>query len=72
MNKVELISRIKQFRGIKDTNGKEKVSAREVKQKMRQLKVAHAKALESSDDKMATIYKKRVNRLKKKTRRLAA
>jgi hypothetical protein len=72
MNKVELIARIKQFRGIEDTAAKEKVSGREVKQKMRQFRVAYTKAVEESDEKMAAIYKKRISRLKKKSRKLAA
>jgi predicted transcriptional regulator YheO len=72
MNKVELISEIKKSRGIVETINKDKSTGREIKQKMRQVKMAYTKAVESEDEKMAAIYKKRVTRLKKKTRRLAA
>jgi predicted transcriptional regulator YheO len=72
MNKVELISEIKKSRGIVEAIDKDKSTGREIKQKMRQVKVAYTRAVESKDDKMAAIYKKRVTRLKKRTRRLAA
>ena len=72
MNKAELIAAIKEERGIKD----EKVertdsSVREIKQKIRALKAERKVAMEGKDKKMATTYRRRISRLKKKTRRAA-
>jgi hypothetical protein len=72
MNKVELISAVKKARGIEDGPVKQTDSSvREIKKKIRALKVVRAKALETSDLKMALIYRRRITRLKKKTRRAA-
>jgi len=72
MNKTELISAIKKAKGIEDTKVKASdTSTREKKDKIRQLKVERDKALQSKDKKMATIYKRRIAKLKKKTRRAA-
>jgi len=73
MNKVELISDIKKSRGIvEDATGKHTDSSvREIKIKIKELKAQRVSALEKSDDKMAAIYRKRIIRLKKKTRRAA-
>ena len=71
MNKVELISEIKKARGIEDT-GKKRGSAREIKQKIKALKADREKALNAEDEKMAAIYRKKIIRLKKKARRMAA
>jgi hypothetical protein len=43
-----------------------------LKKKIKALKVERQTALEAKDKKMATIYKRRISRLKKKTRRAAA
>jgi hypothetical protein len=72
LNKTELISSIKKSKGIEESARKEGSSGREVKEKMKQLKAAHSKALEANDEKMSAIYKKRIIKLKKKSRRLAA
>ncbi len=73
MNKVELISEIKKSRGIVDEAPKDKGSStREIKQKIRKLKADRAMALEANDQKMSAILRKRIIRLKKKSRRLAA
>ncbi len=73
MNKEELLSKIKKSRGIKEDTAKAKgSSAREIKQQIKKLKAAHSTALDSDDKKMAGIYRKRIVRLKKKSRRLAA
>lgn len=73
MNKVELISGIKKSRGIIDDAPVEKGSStREIKAKIRTLKVDRATARETEDEKMEAIYRKRIVRLKKKTRRAAA
>ena len=72
MNKSELISAIKKSRGIEEAPTKKGGSAREIKEKIKALKLARQKAVESEDEKMAAIYRKKIIRLKKKTRRMAA
>ncbi len=69
MNKEELLSAIKQERGIADdkTGKKKSGEVRQLKQKIKTLKVQRQAALEASDKKMATIYRRRISRLKKKT-----
>jgi len=72
MNKPELISAIKQARGIEETTVKQgDSSVREIKAKIKALKVKHEGALASEDGRLAQIYRKRIIRLKKKTRRAA-
>ncbi len=73
MNKPELISEIKQVRGIVDDSAGNKGSSsvREIKKKMKKMKAEREKLIEKNDDKMAEIYKRRILRLKKKTRRAA-
>ena len=72
MNKSELISEIKRSRGIEEDAPKKGGSAREIKQTIKALKIEQEKALEAEDEKMAAIYQKKIIRLKKKSRRLAA
>lgn len=72
MNKAELISAIKKARGIiDDTRKKTDSSVREIKKKIKALRAERAAALDSSDKKMAKIYRRSIARLKKKTRRAA-
>ncbi len=74
MNKEELLSGIKEARGIAvDKSSKKKKSGelRELKKKIKALKVKRQAALETSDRKMATIYRRRISRLKKRTHRAA-
>jgi hypothetical protein len=72
MNKPELISAIKKARGIaEDTLKKSDASVRELKQKISALKTQHQTALETKDKKMAVIFRRRISRLKKKTRKAA-
>ncbi|MBW1866421.1 MAG: Rho termination factor N-terminal domain-containing protein [Deltaproteobacteria bacterium] len=72
MNKEELVSNIKKARGIEDkTTGKGNSSVRDIKKKIKALKADRSKALEADDKKLAGIYRKRIIRLKKKTRRVA-
>jgi len=72
MNKPELISAIKKARGIeKDTKKTSSASVREIKKKIKEFRVKRMAALESDDNKMAEIYRRRITRLKKKTRRAA-
>ena len=72
MNKAELISGIKRSRGIEEEAPKKGGSAREIKQKIRGLRIEREKALEADDEKKAAIFRKKIIRLKKKTRRIAA
>jgi ABC-type hemin transport system substrate-binding protein len=73
MNKAELISQIKKAKGIKeDITKSQKTSARDIKQKIRKFRAAYDEACESENNKMAEIYKKRIARLKKKSRRIVA
>ena len=71
MNKPELIAGIKKARGIVD-DGPVKASStvRDIKKKMRELKVVQAAAVGENNLRMARIYKKRIIRLKKQTRRV--
>ncbi|MFC1858033.1 transcription termination factor Rho [Thermodesulfobacteriota bacterium] len=72
MNKEELLSAIKKVKGIEDAPIKKTDSSvRDIKKKIRELKIEREKALEASDEKMAAIYRKRIIRLKKKSRRAA-
>ena len=72
MNKAELISEIKKARGIADDGGNKKDSSvRDIKKKIKSLKAKREAAVKKSDDKMAGILRRRIIRLKKKTRRAA-
>ncbi|MGB9500320.1 MAG: transcription termination factor Rho [Dissulfuribacterales bacterium] len=72
MNKPELISAIKKARGItEDAPKKSDTSVREIKQKISSVKTQHQAAIETKDKKMAVIFRRRISRLKKKTRRAA-
>jgi len=74
MNKPELISAIKEARGIVEETGKKsagKSSVREIKKQINELKAKREAALASEDRKMADIYRRKISRLKKKTRRAA-
>ncbi|NOQ18867.1 MAG: transcription termination factor Rho [Desulfobacterales bacterium] len=72
MNKPELISAIKKARGIEeDTKKTSSAAVREIKKKIKEFRVKRMAVLESDDNKMAEIYRRRITRLKKKTRRAA-
>jgi hypothetical protein len=73
MKKEELIVAIKEVKGIADEPVKKTdASVRELKQKIKGFKAQRLAALEANDRKLATIYKRRISRLKKKTRQAAA
>jgi DUF438 domain-containing protein len=77
MKKEELIVALKEVKGIKDEPPKKAVVVEdtpiaELKKKIRALKADRQAALEAKDKKMATICKRRISKLKKKTRRAAA
>lgn len=72
MNKAELVSAIRKARGIQEPVGRKKSgSIREMKHKMKELKAQREAALKEENEKMAAILRKRILRLKKKTRRVA-
>jgi hypothetical protein len=73
MKKEELIVEIKRAKGIKDAPIKKvDASVGELKKKIRALKTERQTAIEGKDKKMAAIYRRRIAKLKKKTRRVAA
>jgi D-arabinose 1-dehydrogenase-like Zn-dependent alcohol dehydrogenase len=72
MNKSELINAIKLAKGIEIESGKKTDSkVREIKTKIKEFKAKRETLLESNDNKMAAIYKLRIIKLKKKTRKAA-
>jgi len=73
MNKAELIKEIKEARGIGDAAGsrKKKGDVREIKKKIRELRTKREEALEAEDSKTAQILRRKISRLKKKTRQAA-
>jgi hypothetical protein len=71
MNKNELVSEIKAARGLsEDSIKKSSGKVRELKEKIRNLKAKRNNFLDADDTKMADLYRKRIIRLKKKTRRV--
>ena len=73
MKKEELIAAIKKSKGIIDEPVKKTdASLGEIKKKIKAVKTQRLAAIEAKDKKMAKIYKRRISRLKKKSRRAAA
>ena len=73
MKKEELIAAIKKSKGIIDAPVKKTdASLGEIKKKIKAAKTQRLAAIEAKDKKMAKIYKRRISRLKKKSRRAAA
>jgi hypothetical protein len=73
MKKEELIAAIKKSKGIIDQPVKKTdASLGEIKKKIKAVKTKRLAAIEAKDKKMAKIYKRRISRLKKKSRRAAA
>jgi protein-arginine kinase activator protein McsA len=73
MNKTELLKVIKKARGIDEAAGKGKngKSVRDLKVKIRELKAKKEAFVAESDHKMTDIVRRRISRLKKKTRNAA-
>lgn len=71
MNKAELLSAIKEARGIVDDRKKSNISMREIKKAIRELKVLREEAKAQQDKNKAQVLRRRISRLKKKTRRAA-
>ena len=73
MNKPELVVAIKKAKGIKeDKPRKSRGSIREIKKNIRALRSKQEKAVEKEDKKMAAMFRRRISRLKKKSRRAVA
>ncbi len=80
-NKTELLTAIKAARGLTEKPGKidrskEKPkkmdrSVRSLKKTIKAFRKKQAKAVSADDKKMVTIYKRKISRLKKKTRNAA-
>ena len=72
MNKADLLAAIKKAKGIEDTVVK-KTSATvgEVKKQIKSFKEKRSSAMKEKNAKMAKIYRRRISRLKKKSRRVA-
>ena len=77
MKKEELLAAIRKARGIAEEVKKEKVkkeaevTAADLKKRIREFKALKEEAIKKRDARMAKIYKRRINRLKKRTRKAA-
>ena len=80
MKKEELLKAIKEAMGIKDEEPakkakravtKKEVNVKDLKQKIVQLKAEKKEAVSTADKKKATILRRRINRLKKRSKRVA-
>ena len=80
MKKEELLKAIKEALGIKDEEPakkakravtKKEVNVKDLKQKIVQLKAEKKEAVSTADKKKATILRRRINRLKKRSKRVA-
>jgi len=72
MNKSELLSSIKEARGIIETTVKKADNAvRELKKKIVKLKDYREKNIDDFDKKQSEIIRRRISRLKKRTRKAA-
>jgi hypothetical protein len=70
MNKVELISKIKKSKGIKDTGVvKDSNLLRSLKGKIKESKLVYENMKKEGNLEKAKIYKRRISRLKKRTRK---
>jgi len=73
MKKQELIDALRKSKGIEVVKVKKtSASVHALKQQIRSMKAKRAAAIEARDRKLATICRRRISRLKKKTRRAAA
>jgi hypothetical protein len=72
MNKDELISAIKESRGIvEDKKVRANASVREIKKRIKALKSERESAIAANDRKKSAICRRRISRLKKRTRKAA-
>ena len=71
MNKSELLAAIKEAKGITDEKKSKAIDTRAIKAKIAVLKAEKIKMREAGDKKKIDVLRKRISRLKKKTRRAA-
>ena len=72
MNKDELVRAVKAARGIvEDKKIRADASVREIKKRIRAFKTERQSAIAAKDKKKSAVYRRRISRLKKKTRRAA-
>jgi hypothetical protein len=79
MKKEDLLEFIRKAKGITELRphkiskkkAKKDLNVKELKKSIVSLKAKRAEALQKGDKRMATIYKRRISRLKKRTRRIA-
>jgi len=72
MNKAELLAEIKKVKGIVEEPVHEhSETVVKVKSRIKAFKVKRATALQDKDARMASIYRRRISRLKKKSRKVA-
>jgi hypothetical protein len=72
MNKSELLAAVKKAKGIVDEKKRQtSVDVRTIKRKIRELRSQKEAMKEAGDKKKMKILRRRINRLKKKTRRVA-
>jgi hypothetical protein len=72
MNKEDLLSAVKKAKGIKEAPRKKgSDSTKELKAKIKVLKVKKAEAVKDQDKKKTAIFRRKISRLKKKTRQAA-
>jgi hypothetical protein len=72
MNKPDLLAAVKMHRGIKEAKPKKPSrSLRQIKQHIRELKALKRKTAAEKDRKRSGILRRRISRLKKKTRKVA-
>jgi hypothetical protein len=72
MNKGDLLAAVKKARGIQEAPKKKtSVSVKEIKAAIKAVKVKRREALVAKDKKHATILRRKLSRLKKKSRRAA-
>lgn len=79
MKKEELVAFIKEARGIKEevavkkkASAKIKMTKKELKARIRELKILKSQAQETRDGKKAVMLRHLISQMKKKSRRLAA
>ena len=77
MKKAELLEGIKEARGIKEEKApkkkvvKDTVTVKDLKAKIVELKAKREEARKAMDKRMVEIYRRKINRLKKDTRKLS-
>jgi hypothetical protein len=77
MKKAELLTAIKEAKGIKEEKApeekveKEAYTIKEIKEKIVELKAKRKEARNMKDKRMVHILRRKINRLKKETRRIA-